>query len=117
GAGGPREVADIPTLRVGEEVGADEIVAVAAIRNLFGHADARTEGVAATAAVAAVPDMMRPPARRTAVMVSGVSGAGQRNKQPQRQDSQYDLTHECTLMKNHGDHIRKPPSGIRKIPA
>ena len=65
-----------------EEVRTDDVVAVTAIRDLLNHADTRTEGLAATAAVAAIPDMVGSIPIRTAVKVGSISRAGQRTEKP-----------------------------------
>src|SRR6476646_7653519 len=78
----PRKVADVTDLGVTEKVRANKIVAIPAIWNLLDNTDARTEGLAATAAVAAIPDMMRTPARRAAIEVGGVGRTRERHEQP-----------------------------------
>ncbi|MGA9050250.1 MAG: hypothetical protein WB422_02495, partial [Pseudolabrys sp.] len=78
----PGQVADIADLGIIKKVWTDEVVAVTAIRDLLNDADAGAEGLPATAAIAAIPDMMGSLTIRTAIEVSSVGRAGQRNKQP-----------------------------------
>lgn len=76
----PGQVADIADLGIIKKVWTDEVVAVTAIRDLLNDADAGAEGL--PAAIAAIPDMMESLTIRTAIEVSSVGRAGQRNKQP-----------------------------------